>query len=395
MLDAQMRKARHSPAPLVILLAGGLLAGVLLGMVLSHGTSKQGSAGASGTVAAARSPLASASARSSAVAGSPGRSQPPSSGMPPASAGTNGSEAAQIARRAVLASALGGGIRQADELGGEAAAAVWVAGDRQPVLSGPTSLPHRMWSISKAVVTIAALRATHDRPDPMMSSAILDAIRRSDNCAIRRVIVGLQYVLNEGVAGTIAAFESAMSTAGAGIDRPPQAAPAEQACVHYLDSHKGSLPGSDLITVPQFGTAEWSEYDAIAFAHSLSLGAYGRPGAYLLKLMGLPKEGPAEEAPPPSAPPLDWGAGAAFPAEWKPAWKAGWGGSQNDPPHFIAGQIVVLHIAALPVAVAAVFAPMTEPSTDNPGATVAPRALEEIFTAVKTGLEQEQVGQGR
>jgi hypothetical protein len=252
---------------------------------------------------------------------------------------------------------------------------------------------HRLWSTSKAVVVIAALRAVADDPDPVLRSALSDAIRRSDNCAIRRVIVGLQDRLAAGVAGAVTAFTAMAATAGAHIARTPQAAGAESACFRYLDSHRQGLPGSAVGVAPEFGTAEWSQSSAIAFAHALSEGLYGASGAYLLRLMALPKQPPLEEPPPPSAPPLDWGAGVSFPRAWHPAWKAGWGGSQDRPPHFLATQIVVLHLAGVPVAITAIFVPRTEPATDNPGLTQGPRALELIFEAARAGLEAEPVGE--
>jgi hypothetical protein len=377
---------RRKITPALIILAGGLVLGVLIGVALDR------SGGSAQTAtSAARTTIAARALPADSTAGGTGAPVPPVA-LPPASAGSNGTPSPRIrpTRREVLGADLNDGVRKADALGGEAAAAVWVYGDAQPILGGPVTVPHRMWSMSKAVVTIAALQATQDRPDPVLQSAITDAIRRSDNCAVRRVIVGLQDLLNEGVAGTISAFEQVLAMADARIERAPQSASAEQACVRYLIRHQGSLPSSDLGVVPQFGTAEWTEDDAIAFAHSLADGAYGAPGAYLLQLMGLPKEPPLEEPPPPSAPPLDWGAGAAFPAGWKPAWKAGWGGSQNDPPHFLAGQIVVLHIGEVPVAVTAIFVPKTEPANDNPGITQAPEALELMFKAARAGLEREK-----
>lgn len=306
-------------------------------------------------------------------------------------AGSLGAGGGETHPRRALQSALDEGVEHARKLGGEAAGAVWIAGDAQPVLSGPISVAHRMWSMSKAVATIAALQAVHDEPGPELAQAMQDAIRRSDNCAIRRVIVGLQDLLGDGVTGTVSAFEHVLERAGTTLARVPQAAAAESACFHYLDTHDG-LAGGDLGVAPQFGTAEWTETDAIGFAHALSDGTYGQPGAYLLRLMGLPKEGPLEEPPPPSAPPLDWGAGEAFPASWAPAWKAGWGGSQDQPPHFLAGQIVVLDISGTPVAASAVFVPAVEPPNDNPGITRAPEALTLMFRAARAGLEHERVG---
>jgi hypothetical protein len=388
MLTDQLSQIRRNPALALIVLAGGLLIGVLIGVVFAHGGgSARAANSATRTVLAARSSRAD-----SAVAGTGGGASKRPTVLPPATAGSNGASSVQTQRRETLETALNYGVSRADALGGEAAAAVWVGGDPEPVLSGPTTTPHRMWSMSKAVVTIAALQATHDQPDSVLSGAITDAIRRSDNCAIRRVIVGLQDHQNQGVAGAISAFEKVLATADARIERSPQRASPEQACVRYLNSHQGGLPGSDLAVAAEFGTAEWTEDDAISFAHSLSEGAYGASGAYLLGLMGLPKQPPLEEPPPPSAPPLDWGAGASFPAGWQPAWKAGWGGSQDDPPHFLAGQIVVLHLGDVPVAATAIFVPKIEPPNDNPGITQAPQALELMFTAARVGLEQEHVG---
>lgn len=389
MLTGRLNQVRRNHALALIVLAGGLILGVLVGVVFTHGGGSAGAAsGAAKTVVATRSSQAY-----SAVAGANNSASGRQTTLPP-SAGSNGATNAQVQGRSALQNALNYGVSRAQGLGGggEAAAAVWVGGDREPVLSGLTDTPHRMWSMSKAVVTIAALQATQDHPDSVLSAAMTDAIRRSDNCAIRRVIVGLQDHSNQGIEGAIAAFERVLATAGARIERSPQQAAPEQACVRYLDGHQGGLPGSDLDVAAEFGTAEWTESDAILFAHALSEGAYGAPGAYLLRLMELPKEPPLEEPPPPSAPPLDWGAGAAFPAGWGPAWKAGWGGSQDDPPHYLAGQIVVLHLGDVPVAATAIFVPRHEPPNDNPGITEAPEALEVMFKAARIGLEREQVG---
>ena len=360
--------ARRQLAPVSIVLSGCLALGVLIGVLVDRG----------GDPVHASRPRVSAPSSGSSQAGSstvePSRARYVAAGS-----------------RVTLRAALQRGVAEAHDLGGEAAAAVWVGGDAMPILGGPTAVPHRMWSMSKAVVTIAALQAVADRPDPVLWSAMSDAITRSDNCAIRRVIVGLQDRLG-GVTAATAAFERVLAAAHAHIERTPQSAPPESECVRYLENHHGGLPGSDLGVAAEFGTAEWTEYDAIAFAHGLSVGDYGALGARLLGLMALPKQPPLEEPPPPSAPPLNWGAGAAFPASWHPAWKAGWGGSQDAPPHFLSGQIVALKLGGVPVAVTAIFLPSAQPATDNPGLTQAPRALELMFAAVRVGLEGEHVG---
>jgi hypothetical protein len=377
-------RLRRTPKPAMIVLVIGLTAVVLIFVF-------KGSSGAAHTVGKAVNG-ASAVRREASSRGATGTPRSASGRGAGNTASLPGAGIGAPHIRLALRRALDEGVEQAHELGGEAAAAVWIAGDAQPILSGPVSVAHRMWSMSKAVVTIAALQAVHDDPDPVLALAMQDAIRRSDNCAIRRVIVGLQDLLGEGVSGTVSAFEGVLARAGARLARTPQAAAAESACFHYLESNDG-LPGGDLGVAPQFGTAEWTEDDAIRFAHALSEREYGRTGAYLLRLMSLPKLGPLEEPPPPSAPPLDWGAGEAFPAGWAPAWKAGWGGSQDQPPHFLAGQIVVLDLAGVPVAASAVFVPTVEPPNDNPGITRAPEALATIFRGARVGLEDEHVGQ--
>jgi hypothetical protein len=246
-----------------------------------------------------------------------------------------------------------------------------------------------MWSMSKAVVTIAALQATHERLDAALVAAMSDAIRRSDNCAIRRVILSLQELTGRHASSTIDAFDRVLAQAGVTLATRPEAAAPEEVCVHYLESHSSGLGRSPLMEAPLFGTDEWTIHQAVSFAHNLASGGYGAAGATLLDLMSLSKLGPLEEQPPPSAPPLDWGAGKGFPSAWRPAWKAGWGGSRSNPPRFLAGQIVVLHIGQTSVAVAAEFYPDAthEPANDNPGITEAPHALERIFSAVTQGLE--------
>ncbi len=366
----QLRRGRTLSA-----VAAGLLAALTVGLVLAR---RDGASGRS----AAPLPASRRFAQRALLAHSSGRTD----------THLGAKDGHTTASRARLRKALERGVRSAATLGGEASAAVWVSGDSAPLSSGPVSAQHRMWSMSKAVVSIASLEAVDDRPGPVLGSALADAIRRSDNCAIRRVIVGLQERSNRGVAGAVTAFERVLADAGARIESAPQAAVAETACVRYLQRHGGGLSGGDLGVAAQFGTAEWSVLDAIAFTHALGDGVYGAPGEYLLELMRKAKEPPLEEPAPPSAPPLDWGAGAVFPSAWHPAWKAGWGGSRDRPAHFLAGQIVVLRVGGTPVAVAAVFLPSVQPTVDNPGITAAPQALERIFAAVRSGLQAEQLG---
>lgn len=148
---------------------------------------------------------------------------------------SDGSSTAPTRRR--LHAALDKGIEQADSLDGEAAAAVWVSGDSQPVLGGPVTAPHRLWSTSKAVVLIAVLHAVHNSPDAALESVMTDAITRSDNCAARLMIIGLQDSLGGGTNGVDAAFERVPRAANANIERLPQAGAVEPACMGYLRAH--------------------------------------------------------------------------------------------------------------------------------------------------------------
>lgn len=382
MLSDQLHRLRRIPASALLVLACGIPLGILAGALFDrHDSTAAAPAGKVRLTAVARASRARVHTQSA------GRS------LPPASAGSNGnpnsvpSTSARV-QSSRLQSFLNAGVRGADALGGHAAAAVWISGEPAPVLSGPFDEPGRMWSMSKAVVTIAALQATHERPDAELLAAMTDAIRRSDNCAIRRVILSLQELTGRRASGTIDAFDNVLAQAEVKLAGRPEAAAAEAECVHYLTSHSSSLHRSPLVDAPLFGTDEWTIRQAISFTHFLASGGYGVPGAILLHLMGQSKLGPLEEPPLPSAPSPDWGAGKSFPRAWQPAWKAGWGGSRSSPPRFLAGQIVVLHIGQTSVAVAAEFYPDGdhEPPNDNPGITEAPQALERIFSAVTRGL---------
>jgi hypothetical protein len=382
MLSNRLRRLRRTPASVLLVLACGIALGILAGALFD----KHGS-----TTAPAGKVRLTAVAHASELRV---RTQSPSHSLPPASAGSNGNPnsvpvASARLQSSRLQSFLNAGVRRADALGGHAAAAVWISGEPAPLLSGTSEERGRMWSMSKAVVTIAALQATRERPDAELLAAMTDAIRRSDNCAIRRVILSLQELTGRHTSSTIDAFDSVLAQAGVKLATRPEAAGPEAVCAHYLDSHRSGLDRSTGVQAPLFGTDEWTIRQAIYFTHTLASGVYGVAGAALLHLMSLSKLGPLEESPPPSAPPLDWGAGKGFPRAWQPAWKAGWGGSRSDPPRFLAGQIVVLQIGGTSVAVAAEFHPDAahEPTNDNPGITEAPGALETIFSAVTQGLE--------
>lgn len=79
----------------------------------------------------------------------------------------------------------------------------------------------------------------------------------------------------------------------------------------------------------------------------------------------------------------NWGAGKVF---GRAAYKAGWGGSNQDPKQFLAGQYVIVQSGGRTVAIAAMFHPNQQPDRDDPGRTPAPQAIEAIFDAVKREL---------
>jgi hypothetical protein len=117
----------------------------------------------------------------------------------------------------------------------------------------------------------------------------------------------------------------------------------------------------------------------VRLVHALSVGTYGTAiSDRVLGLMRLPKLPSREVDPDELTAPLDWGAGESLPPET--AYKAGWGGSQNG--NFLAGQIAVADLPGIgTAALVAVFHPDEQPSSDDPGITSAPAALDDIFSS--------------
>jgi hypothetical protein len=280
--------------------------------------------------------------------------------------------------------ALDRGVTAAEEHGGEAEAAVWVEGWSKPVIVSLDQRRTRMWSMSKPATAIAALRAGEGRkPDPILLSAISDAIVRSSNCAQRRVVLGLQEL--EGRPGARAAFHEVFLDARADPVVTTQAATPEQICHDYLNQRRGGL-ADPLGTALLLGTSEWTVADAIRFAHALGLGKYGSAGEHVLKLMRSPKQrSPEARAADDYTAHLEWGAGVAL-AQWDPAYKGGWGGKLQG--RYVAGQIVVLDVGDTSVAVAATFHPWQRVEDDDPGKTVAPRAIEAIFRELAKAFDK-------
>jgi hypothetical protein len=244
-----------------------------------------------------------------------------------------------------------------------------------------------MWSMSKPVALVATYEAAQGKGESLngaLVTAATDAITRSDNCAERRVILGLQR-LTGGLMPALSAFDEVLRQAGQGRDATPEKSDlVEPSCLRYFAQR---APTSDPNAEAwEFGTDEWTVAQAAGFAHALASGVYGSAGRFAMSLMAMPKkaslagiEGPTGD----HTSNLQWGAGSSF-APWHPAYKPGWGGSQQG--RFLAGQIVVLQDARPPVAIAAMFYPSTEPATDDIGATVGPQALEVVFDRLRNAL---------
>lgn len=293
-----------------------------------------------------------------------------------------------LSLRNKLQRALGSAIARAAAFGGQASLALWLDGWGGPLVArGAAPAYGRMWSMSKPVAIIATYEAAQRRGDAFGSAlvtAATDAITRSDNCAERRIILGLQQ-LTGGLTPALSAFDGVLARAGYDDTTTPEKATLEQpSCLAYFAQRAPTATPEALAW--EFGTDEWTVAQAASFAHALATGAYGASGRFALTLMALPKrhslsniEGPSGD----HIANLQWGAGTAF-APWHPAYKPGWGGSQQG--HFLGGQIAVLEDASPPLAIAAMFYPNSEPATDDIGATEVPEALEAVFDTVREAL---------
>jgi hypothetical protein len=239
----------------------------------------------------------------------------------------------------------------------------------------------RMWSTSKVATAILLLRqlgwgAQPGRPpSSQLRSALEGALRRSENCRQRRVVLAVQ----TGSGSPAAAADQLTDLflqAGAHplIARRTQGP--DQLCARYLDDSAAQAL--------MLGTSRWRMSDAARFAHALGAGEYGRAATdHLLAIMRAPKlrsrEAPAADY----TPALAWGAGTALGCA-RPAYKAGWGGAQAH--SFVAEQIAVLRNGKRVGAIAVAFAPTAQPPIDDPGLTPAPAAIELVMARMARDL---------
>jgi hypothetical protein len=351
-------------------------AGAILGLLAGWTFDAGGTQTVTVRAAATASPTANHPARSAGSEKSTG-----------ASVGS-GSDGRQYLQqwRIPLENALQRGVYAADQRGGTAAAAIWVAGWPGPLVAGDTTTVDRIWSMSKPVASIALLKsieALGDIPPASVTTAIHWAITASDNCAMRYIEFSLE---QEAGSDALSRFQSVLHQAG--IDRT-ETVPAEP----YAACDDEQLPwgavAADVQTL-EFGTYTWTITDAVRFAHALITGVYGQAGQLVASEMRLRKQRAKLSTPEDYTSPLyePPSGGDVFPASWQPGFKGGWGGSTHA--DFLAGQIVILNIRGVQVALAAEFWPSQEPVSgdDNPGNTHAPAALEDLFGEVSSELRQ-------
>jgi hypothetical protein len=243
-----------------------------------------------------------------------------------------------------------------------------------------------MWSMSKPVSAVAVYEM-QPHPSWTLATALARALRRSENCRERRVVLALQQ-LAHGPQGARNRFVSVLRRAGAPrsdlfVPARPAGLGDDPACLSYLGS---AWPQNPRAPALQLGTATWYTRDAVRFALTLARGSYGTAGQHVSALMQVPKA-PSHDV---DAVPAEytvssqsWGAGNAF-HRWRPAYKSGWGGSNRH--QFIVGQVVALRVHGVPVGVMAMFHPSSPTASDDPGKTVGPEALEAIFGEIAESL---------
>ena len=285
--------------------------------------------------------------------------------------------------------------KASSEFNGKTSVAVFVSGAAQPsVVGADDSQPKRLWSLSKPVTAIAALKAAEATPQgasPQLQRAIDDAITKSSNCGQRRVALGLQ-TLAKGSSGAESEFNKVLATAGVQAAANGLDTGTTNDCARYIKQVNGSGQPDNQPSV-YFGTAQWTVADAARFALALGDGKYGKAGEFVKSEMSKQKQlddttdgvmsGQAQPGQDYTVNSVDWGAGNAF-GEWNPAWKAGWGGS--DAKQFQITQIATFKYKGLTVAVVARFAPSAPTTSDDPGKTTGPRAIESVFTQMASKL---------
>lgn len=371
-----LARVREEPGPVALTLFITLVAGLLIGIVFLGGDSKSktqpNKMPVTGATAAAETAQGQQAGEKLVI---PGQSQ---------------------ATQRAFEAALTEGVAVAEkQYGGRATAAIWPVEWESPiVVKGNAPAEARMWSMSKPVTAIAALRAferKNQKPTLAFRKSMRDAITMSGNCGARRMALSLQ--TNSGTESAAKeAFRKVLTDANTDVSVAGVQSKLTQAdvasCKKYLSEIAPiEVPSESAL---QFGTVNWSVAEAVGFMRELSAksgGGYGTAGRTVLRLMGQPKQsvpatyGESEQG---ARKYPNWGAGESL-TKWKPAYKAGWGGSNQNA--FVAGQIVLLRGVNPPVAIAAMFHPNAQPPNDDPEQTKSREALNEIFNRISTQLD--------
>ncbi len=283
--------------------------------------------------------------------------------------------------------ALERGARDGLRLGVRVSAAIWSSKWREPqTLDG--GRPLRWWSMAKPVTALAVLQQAAEQGSPVspqLSEAMERAIRRSENCPQRRVVLELQHRAG-GEAAARARLAEIFARIGVAqrVQVTHQSQRAQPGCLPYLEA--SSPPGGDTAAPALLlGTSTWTPSAAAAFARGLASDTFGEPGARVLTMMRGRKLRSREQLPGDYTAALDWGAGRAF-RGWSPAYKSGWGGASAH--RFMAGQIVALRLSHASYGIAVMARPLRQqPSVDDPGLTGTPQAVEAVLRRLRTAIE--------
>lgn len=291
----------------------------------------------------------------------------------------------EAVQQAEVQKAVSSAVKEANQMGGKAQAAVAAEGWDGIAQAGSAGT-FRMWSTSKPIAAVALLEAQEevDGTPAKITSEMRDAIVGSSNCGMRKLVLDLQRE-SGGLQVAAERFESVAIESGVTSDTlaTAQSGPLEDSrCNAYLEKRATRTDADAWL----FGTAEWTNSDAALFALALSSGRLGPAGNAVRGVMSLPKEvSPDEGGEDSVSTDLDWGAGKVFPAAWAPAYKSGWGGSQDG--EYLASQLISLVVERQPVGISVAFSPDEQPPNDAVGQGIEDEAIEAMLTKIRDALE--------
>lgn len=297
----------------------------------------------------------------------------------------------ELAAEPALARALERAVR-ASAGEGRLQAAVMLDVAPEPLLRPAGAVPSmRAWSMIKAVTALTVLEHPSAAADPTLRPYVGRALRRSDNCAQRKLSLELERRLgspeavHDAIRHTLARARGTINVAEAqrDVDGAPECA---------APGYPGRLAPADASApVVLLGTSRWRADDAVRFVHALRAGIYGAAASgEILRLMGADKLRSQEiGAPATLSAAASWGAGEVFRSPcWRVAYKAGWGGSRQG--SFLAGQMGTVELpGGRWAAFSVMFHPAAQPATDDPGRAHADRVIERALTLLKGVLRRE------